>query len=117
MKEEQVAADFGTKRHVARWKEDMVRSTYKRLEELRKKDPKIPQKLVYPEAEVSKRPSKLQIRRTTAPTSAAIYKRRSRKKLVLHLHFPMKFMLGCYTVIVPRNCGMHLRNNSWELKK
>ncbi|MFS7953596.1 hypothetical protein Hanom_Chr07g00620591 [Helianthus anomalus] len=81
MKEELVAADFGTKRHVARWKEDMVRSTYKRLEELRKKDPKIPQKPDYPEAEVSKRPSKLQIRRTTAPTGAAIFKRRSRKQL------------------------------------
>ncbi|MFS8016625.1 hypothetical protein Hanom_Chr15g01370761 [Helianthus anomalus] len=81
MKEELVAADFGTKRHVARWKEDMVRSTYKRLEELRKKDPTIPQKPDYPEAEVSKRPPKLQIRRTTAPTGATIYKRRSRKQL------------------------------------
>ncbi|MFS7919214.1 hypothetical protein Hanom_Chr03g00210141 [Helianthus anomalus] len=81
MKEELVAADFGTKRQVVRWKEDMVRSTYKRLEELRKKDPKIPQKPDYPEAEVSKRPSKLQIRRTTAPTGAAIYKRRSQKQL------------------------------------
>ncbi|MFS7942741.1 hypothetical protein Hanom_Chr06g00491961 [Helianthus anomalus] len=60
---------------------DVVRSTYKRLEELRKRDPKIPQKPDYPEAEASKRPSKLQIRRTTAPTGAAIYKRRSQKQL------------------------------------
>ncbi|MFS7973183.1 hypothetical protein Hanom_Chr09g00853621 [Helianthus anomalus] len=81
MKEELVTADFGTKRQISRWKEDVVRSTYKRLEELRKKDPSIPQKPDYPEAEVSKRPSKLQIRRTTAPTGAAIYKRRSQKQL------------------------------------
>ena len=48
MKEEMVVAEFGTKRQVARWKEDLVRSTYRRLEELRKKDSKIPQKPDYP---------------------------------------------------------------------
>ncbi|KAJ0434557.1 hypothetical protein HanIR_Chr17g0883021 [Helianthus annuus] len=81
MKEELVVADFGTKRQVARWKEDLVRSTYKRLEELRKKDPKIPQKPDYPEAAVSKGPSKLQIRRSTAPAGTAFYKRRSQSQL------------------------------------
>ena len=81
MKEELVAADFGTKRQIARWKEDMVRSTYKRLEELRKKDPKVPQKPDYPEAAVSKRPSKLQNRRATAPTGSSIYKRRRQNQL------------------------------------
>ncbi|MFS7995871.1 hypothetical protein Hanom_Chr12g01123151 [Helianthus anomalus] len=81
MKEELVAADFGNKRQIARWKEDVVRTTYKRLEELRKKDPNVPQKPDYPEAEVSKRPSKLQIRRATAPTGTTIYKRRIHKQL------------------------------------
>ncbi|KAJ0916301.1 hypothetical protein HanPSC8_Chr06g0260061 [Helianthus annuus] len=80
MKEELVVAEFGTKRQVARWKEDLVRSTYKRLEELRKKDPKIPQKPDYPEAAVSKGPSKVQIRRATAPAGTAIYKRRTQSQ-------------------------------------
>ncbi|KAJ0927106.1 hypothetical protein HanRHA438_Chr04g0178901 [Helianthus annuus] len=81
MKEELVVAEFGTKRQVARWKEDLVRSTYKRLEELRKKDPKIPQKPDYPEAAVSKGPSKLQIRRSIALAGNVVYKRRTQSQL------------------------------------
>ncbi|MFS7963769.1 hypothetical protein Hanom_Chr08g00742241 [Helianthus anomalus] len=59
MKEKLIAAHFGSENQVMRWREDKVRATYKRLEELRKKNPKVPQKPDYPEAEVSTRPPKL----------------------------------------------------------
>ncbi|XP_022004168.1 DNA-binding protein HU homolog [Helianthus annuus] len=64
-----------------RWREDKVRATYKSLEKLRKTDPSAPQKPDYPEAEVLKRPLKLQIRRANAPAGAAIFKRRQQKQL------------------------------------
>jgi len=81
MKEELVAADYGSKNQVMRWREDRVRATYKRLEELRKKDPKVPQKPDYSKAVVSTRPPKLQVKRATAPAGAAIYKRRDQNQL------------------------------------
>ena len=55
MKEELVAADYGSLNQVMRWKEDKVRATYKSLEKLRKTDPTAPQKPDYPKAEVSKK--------------------------------------------------------------
>ncbi|MFS7950832.1 hypothetical protein Hanom_Chr07g00587841 [Helianthus anomalus] len=81
MKEELITADFGSKNQVMRWKEDKVRASYKVLEVLRKKNPKVPQKTNYPEAEVSKRPPKLQVRRATAPTGAILYQRRRQKQM------------------------------------
>ncbi|KAJ0580928.1 hypothetical protein HanRHA438_Chr04g0174121 [Helianthus annuus] len=81
MKEELIVADYGSKNSVSKWEEDRVRATYKRLEELRKKDPKVPQKPDYSKAEVSTRPPKLQVKRTTAPAGAAIYKRRNQNQL------------------------------------
>ncbi|MFS7963378.1 hypothetical protein Hanom_Chr08g00737371 [Helianthus anomalus] len=81
MKEELIIAEYGSRNSVSKWGEDRVRATYKRLEELRKKDPSVPQKPDYNKAEVSKRPPKLQAKRTSAPTGAAIYKRRSQKQL------------------------------------
>ncbi|KAJ0493154.1 hypothetical protein HanIR_Chr12g0582921 [Helianthus annuus] len=80
MKEELITADYGSKNSVSKWGEARVRATYKRLEELRKKDPTAPQKPDYSKAEVSKRPPKLQIKRNTAPAGAAIYKRRSKNQ-------------------------------------
>ena len=83
MKEELIVAEYGSRNYVSKWGEARVRATYKRLEELRKKDPTAPQKPDYSKAEVSKRPPKLQAKRTTAPTGAAIYKRRSQNQLGL----------------------------------
>ena len=81
MKEELIVAEYGSRNSVSKWGEARVRATYKRLEELRKKDPTAPQKPDYSKAEVSKRPPKLQAKRTTAPTGAAIYKKRSQNQL------------------------------------
>ncbi|MFS7961962.1 hypothetical protein Hanom_Chr08g00721091 [Helianthus anomalus] len=64
-----------------RWKEDKVRASYKSLEVLRKKNPKVPQKPNYPEVEVSTRPPNLQVRRATAPTGAIFHQRRRQKQM------------------------------------
>ncbi|XP_022031398.1 spindle assembly checkpoint component MAD1-like [Helianthus annuus] len=56
MKEELIAANFGSRNQVTRWKEENVMASYKKLEELRKKNPNVPQKPDYPEAVVPARP-------------------------------------------------------------
>ncbi|KAJ0464703.1 hypothetical protein HanHA300_Chr14g0530271 [Helianthus annuus] len=80
MKEELIVAEYGSSNSVSKWGEARVRATYKRLEELRKKEPTTPQKPDSSKAEVSKRPPKLQAKRTAAPTGAAVYKRRSQNQ-------------------------------------
>ena len=81
MKEELITAAFGSKNQVSRWKEDKVFASYKRLEELRKKNPNIPQKPDYPEAVVSAEPQKQQFRRSTAPPAAILYQRKNQKQM------------------------------------
>ncbi|KAJ0588434.1 hypothetical protein HanIR_Chr04g0174611 [Helianthus annuus] len=81
MKEELIIAEYGSKNFVSKWGEARVRTTYKRLEELRRKDPTAPQKPDYSKAGVSKGLSKLQPKRTTAPAGTAIYKRRRQSQL------------------------------------
>ena len=81
MKEELIIAEYGSKNSVSKWGEARVRATYKRLEELRKKDPTAPQKPDYSKAEVSKGLSKLHPKRTTAPAGTTIYKRRRQSQL------------------------------------
>ncbi|MFS7905953.1 hypothetical protein Hanom_Chr01g00053741 [Helianthus anomalus] len=48
MRAELVAANYGSARSIARWSEFNIVETYKRLEQLRAKDPKVSQKPVYP---------------------------------------------------------------------
>ncbi|MFS7913554.1 hypothetical protein Hanom_Chr02g00143101 [Helianthus anomalus] len=48
MKEQLIAADYGSRNQVIRWTGVKVLDTYKRLEELRKKDPTVPKKPDYP---------------------------------------------------------------------
>ncbi|MFS7962688.1 hypothetical protein Hanom_Chr08g00729561 [Helianthus anomalus] len=48
MREELVAAKYGNARSVSRWSECKIVETYKRLEQLREKDPTVPKKPVYP---------------------------------------------------------------------
>ena len=81
MKEELITADFGSRNQVSRWKEDKVFASYKRLEELRKKNPNIPQKPDYPEAVVSAEPQKQQFRRSTVPPAAILYQRRNQNEM------------------------------------
>ncbi|KAJ0433265.1 hypothetical protein HanIR_Chr17g0868341 [Helianthus annuus] len=81
MKEELITANFGSKNQVARWKEDKVFASYKKLEELRKKNRNLPQKPVYPEAVVPAKQQKLQIRRSTAPPAAILYQTRKQKQM------------------------------------
>ncbi|MFS7987016.1 hypothetical protein Hanom_Chr11g01017041 [Helianthus anomalus] len=57
MKEELITTDFGSRNQVTRWSEDKVIASYKKLEELRKKNRNVPQKHDYPEVVV---PVKLQ---------------------------------------------------------
>ncbi|MFS7961966.1 hypothetical protein Hanom_Chr08g00721141 [Helianthus anomalus] len=49
MKEELIQADYGSRNQVTRWNEEKVIETYRRLEILRKKDPRVPQKPNYEE--------------------------------------------------------------------
>ncbi|XP_021975447.1 actin cytoskeleton-regulatory complex protein PAN1-like [Helianthus annuus] len=81
MKEELITAEFGSRNQVTRWKEEKVIASYQRLEELRKKNPNVPQKPVYPEEEVLTRPQKLQVRKSTAPPAAILYQRRRQKQM------------------------------------
>ncbi|MFS7946948.1 hypothetical protein Hanom_Chr06g00542321 [Helianthus anomalus] len=81
VKEELIAADFGSRNQVTRWKEEKVTASYQRLEELRKKNPNVPQKPIYPEAEVSARPQKLQVRKFIVPPAAILYQRRKQKQM------------------------------------
>ncbi|MFS7939121.1 hypothetical protein Hanom_Chr05g00447991 [Helianthus anomalus] len=48
MRAELVAASYGTARSISRWSEDKIVETYKRLEQLRAKDPTVPQNPAYP---------------------------------------------------------------------
>ncbi|MFS7963188.1 hypothetical protein Hanom_Chr08g00735141 [Helianthus anomalus] len=48
MRVELVAADYGLARLIAKWSKLNIVETYKKLEELRAKDPNVPQKPVYP---------------------------------------------------------------------
>ncbi|MFS7954805.1 hypothetical protein Hanom_Chr07g00634971 [Helianthus anomalus] len=48
MRAELVAADYWSARSIARWSKLNVEETYKKLKELRAKDPTIPKKPVYP---------------------------------------------------------------------
>ncbi|MFS7979223.1 hypothetical protein Hanom_Chr10g00924871 [Helianthus anomalus] len=48
MKAELVAANYGSARSIARWSESNTVENYKKLEQLIAKDPKVPQKPVYP---------------------------------------------------------------------
>ncbi|MFS7931117.1 hypothetical protein Hanom_Chr04g00352291 [Helianthus anomalus] len=48
MRAKLVAASYGTTRSIARWSESKIVETYKRLEQLRAKDPTVRQKPVYP---------------------------------------------------------------------
>ncbi|KAJ0752098.1 hypothetical protein HanPI659440_Chr09g0320431 [Helianthus annuus] len=81
MKDELITAAFGSRNQVSRWKEDKVFASYKRLEELRKKNLDIPQKPDYPEAVVSAEPQKQQFRRSTAPPAAILYQRRNQNEI------------------------------------
>ncbi|MFS8024246.1 hypothetical protein Hanom_Chr16g01460971 [Helianthus anomalus] len=90
MKEELIAADFGSKNQLSRWREDKVRANYKKLVDLRKKNPDVPQKPDYPEAEVSTRPPKLHVRKSTATPVAILYQRRRQKQIDAETHQRIK---------------------------
>ncbi len=81
MKEELIIAEYVSKNSVSKWGEARVRATNKSLEELRKKDPKAPQKPDYSKAEVSKGSSKPHLKRTTTLAGTAIYKSRRQSQL------------------------------------
>ncbi|MFS7946668.1 hypothetical protein Hanom_Chr06g00539041 [Helianthus anomalus] len=51
-------------------------ASYQKLEELRKRNPNVPQKPVYPETKVSARRQKLHVRKSTTPPGAILYQRR-----------------------------------------
>ncbi|MFS7945515.1 hypothetical protein Hanom_Chr06g00525241 [Helianthus anomalus] len=83
MKEELITPDFGARNQVTRWKEERVFASYKKLEELRKKNPDIPQKPVYPETVVAPKQT-LQIKSsvsTAAPTVVVFHQRKKQKQM------------------------------------
>ncbi|MFS7934707.1 hypothetical protein Hanom_Chr05g00394891 [Helianthus anomalus] len=49
-----VATDYGSARPIGRWSKLNIEETYKKLEELRAKDPIVPQKPVYPTTTASR---------------------------------------------------------------
>ncbi|MFS7994270.1 hypothetical protein Hanom_Chr12g01103881 [Helianthus anomalus] len=69
MRAELVAADYGSARSIARWSKLNVEETYKRLEALRAKEPKIPQKPVYPPTTAG-RPQQTQASKKSLSSSA-----------------------------------------------
>ncbi|MFS7902822.1 hypothetical protein Hanom_Chr01g00015861 [Helianthus anomalus] len=69
MRVEVVAADYGYARSIAKWSKLNVEETYKKLEELRAKDPTVPQKLVYPTTTIG-RPQRTQASKKLLLTSA-----------------------------------------------
>ncbi|KAJ0870250.1 hypothetical protein HanRHA438_Chr11g0498261 [Helianthus annuus] len=81
IKEELITADYGSRNQVTRWTEEKVLATYKRLEELRKRDPTAPKKPDYPETVVPVKQQKLPIRRPTAPHATILYQRRKQKQM------------------------------------
>ncbi|MFS7946761.1 hypothetical protein Hanom_Chr06g00540101 [Helianthus anomalus] len=54
MRAELVAADYGSAKSIARWLKLNVEETYKKLEELKAKDPIVPKKPVYPPTTTSR---------------------------------------------------------------
>ncbi|MFS7947750.1 hypothetical protein Hanom_Chr06g00551911 [Helianthus anomalus] len=77
MKEELITADFGSRNQVTRWKENKVITSYKKLEELRKKNPDIPQKPDYLETVVAPKQT-LQIK--SAAGTTAVFEQRKKQK-------------------------------------
>ncbi|XP_022004270.1 uncharacterized protein LOC110901798 [Helianthus annuus] len=69
------------KKNVTRWREEKVFATYKKLEELRKRDPTAPKMLDYPEAVVPVKQQKLPIRRPTAPHARILYQISKEKQM------------------------------------
>ncbi|XP_022007445.1 uncharacterized protein LOC110906651 [Helianthus annuus] len=110
MKQELITADFGSRNQVTRWSEDKVIANYKKLEELRKKNPNVPQKPDYPEAVVPAKPQKLQIRRSTTSPAAILYQRRKQKQMDVETEEDIA--QGDY--IIKMNCPDH-GVQMWEL--
>ncbi|MFS8026241.1 hypothetical protein Hanom_Chr16g01484511 [Helianthus anomalus] len=54
MIEKLVDANYESARSITRWPKQNVEETYRKLEELRKKDPNVPQKPIYPETTAGK---------------------------------------------------------------
>ncbi|MFS7962556.1 hypothetical protein Hanom_Chr08g00728041 [Helianthus anomalus] len=83
MKEEMITANYGSRNQVTRWTEVKVVETYKRLEEIRKKDPTALKRPDYPEAVVPAKQT-LPIKRTattTAPSAIAVYQKKRQKQM------------------------------------
>ena len=77
-KDELVQAGFGSKRQISHWKDDKVHESYKKLEELRKKDPSVPQKPDYPATVVTYKRQPLITKKRTAPTAADYLSRKQK---------------------------------------
>ncbi|MFS7944428.1 hypothetical protein Hanom_Chr06g00512071 [Helianthus anomalus] len=69
MRAELVATDYGSARSIARWSKLNVEETYKKLEELRVKDPILPQKTIYLPA-IAGRPQQTHTPKKLSLTSA-----------------------------------------------
>ncbi|MFS8001684.1 hypothetical protein Hanom_Chr13g01193231 [Helianthus anomalus] len=69
MRAELVAADYGSARSIGRWSKCNVVEAYKKLEELRAKDPNVPQKTVNPTTTAG-RPQQTQTSKKLLSTSA-----------------------------------------------
>ncbi|MFS7930455.1 hypothetical protein Hanom_Chr04g00344551 [Helianthus anomalus] len=72
MKEEPVAAQYGTSRQIARWSESKVVDTYKRLEKLRRTDPNVPRKPDYPPITIALKTTTPQQTQTSKRSSIAM---------------------------------------------
>ncbi|MFS7888893.1 hypothetical protein Hanom_Chr00s000002g01600391 [Helianthus anomalus] len=85
MRAELVAADYGSARSISRWSKLNIVETYKKLEELRAKDPNVPQKPVYPTTTAAQPPqthTSKKLLSTSTLTANALRKLKRQKQTV-----------------------------------